>query len=123
VSVIEPPELTDEEQLGNGPSRTQPPPAAARTRSVASDGAGRVADAGGAGGAGGAASSVAGAAAAAGGGRAGDDGGGDDEAAKKAREVLGWKPLFELDDALVETVRWYTEFLGSASNVRHLRSA
>ena len=51
VSVIEPPELTDEEQLGNGPSRTQPPPAAARTRSVTSDGAGRVADAGGAGGA------------------------------------------------------------------------
>jgi hypothetical protein len=58
VSVIEPPELTDEEQLGNGPSRTQPPPAAARTRSIASDGAGRVADAGGAGGAGGAAENV-----------------------------------------------------------------
>ena len=61
VSVIEPPELMDEEQgneLGKGPSRTQPPPAAARTRSVASDGADRVADAGGAGGAGGAAESM-----------------------------------------------------------------
>jgi CDP-glucose 4,6-dehydratase len=43
--------------------------------------------------------------------------------AKKAREVLGWRPLFELDDALVETVRWYTDFLGAASNARHLRSA
>ena len=52
VSVIEPPELKDDEQGDeqcNGPSRTQPLLAAARTRSVASDGAG----AGGAGGAGG----------------------------------------------------------------------
>ncbi len=40
--------------------------------------------------------------------------------AKKARETLGWKPLYELDAALKETVGWYRDFLGSAENKRHL---
>ena len=30
--------------------------------------------------------------------------------AKKAREMLGWKPKYNLDDALVETIEWYTKF-------------
>ena len=31
--------------------------------------------------------------------------------ATKARERLGWRPLFELDQALATTVAWYQEFL------------
>jgi CDP-glucose 4,6-dehydratase len=31
--------------------------------------------------------------------------------AKKARELLGWKPLFDLDEGLKRTIDWYTEFL------------
>lgn len=31
--------------------------------------------------------------------------------ARKARELLGWRPLFELDEALASTVAWYQEFL------------
>jgi CDP-glucose 4,6-dehydratase len=31
-------------------------------------------------------------------------------AAGKAREMLGWKPSYNLDDALKETIAWYTEF-------------
>jgi CDP-glucose 4,6-dehydratase len=31
--------------------------------------------------------------------------------AAKAREVLGWHPLFELDQSLAVTVEWYREFL------------
>jgi len=31
--------------------------------------------------------------------------------AAKAREQLGWQPLFELDQALVSTIAWYREFL------------
>ena len=31
--------------------------------------------------------------------------------AKKARELLGWKPKYNLDDALKETIEWYAEFL------------
>jgi len=31
--------------------------------------------------------------------------------ARKARERLGWRPLFELDEALATTVAWYQEFL------------
>jgi CDP-glucose 4,6-dehydratase len=31
--------------------------------------------------------------------------------AQKAREMLDWQPLFTLDSALKETVRWYEEFL------------
>ena len=35
--------------------------------------------------------------------------------ATKAREVLGWKPLFTLDDGLQRTINWYREFLGAAT--------
>jgi CDP-glucose 4,6-dehydratase len=31
--------------------------------------------------------------------------------AEKARRVLGWRPLFTLDEGLRKTVPWYTEFL------------
>lgn len=31
--------------------------------------------------------------------------------AKKAREMLGWNPLYSLDEALAQTVEWYREFL------------
>jgi CDP-glucose 4,6-dehydratase len=33
--------------------------------------------------------------------------------AAKAREVLGWKPLFTLDDGLRHTIDWSREFLGA----------
>ena len=32
--------------------------------------------------------------------------------ARKAREVLGWTPRYELEPALRETIDWYREFLG-----------
>lgn len=32
--------------------------------------------------------------------------------ARRAREVLGWKPLFTLDEGLRRTIDWYREFLG-----------
>lgn len=35
--------------------------------------------------------------------------------AAKAREVLGWKPLFTLDEGLRHTINWYREFLGAAT--------
>lgn len=33
--------------------------------------------------------------------------------AKKAREMLGWKPKYNLDEALKETIEWYKKFLQS----------
>ena len=33
--------------------------------------------------------------------------------ANRAREVLGWKPLFTLDEGLRRTIDWYREFLGA----------
>ena len=33
--------------------------------------------------------------------------------ARKAREVLGWKPMFTLDEGLRQTIEWYREFLGA----------
>jgi CDP-glucose 4,6-dehydratase len=33
--------------------------------------------------------------------------------AKKARKLLGWKPKYNLDEALKETIEWYTKFLQS----------
>lgn len=35
--------------------------------------------------------------------------------AAKAREMLGWKPLFTLDEGLERTVRWYADFLREAA--------
>jgi len=31
--------------------------------------------------------------------------------AEKARKILGWSPLFTLEDGLALTVKWYEEFL------------
>jgi CDP-glucose 4,6-dehydratase len=32
--------------------------------------------------------------------------------AARARDLLHWQPLFSLDEALAETIRWYRDFLG-----------
>jgi CDP-glucose 4,6-dehydratase len=32
--------------------------------------------------------------------------------AEKARRLLAWTPLFDLDEGLDRTVQWYREFLG-----------
>jgi CDP-glucose 4,6-dehydratase len=32
--------------------------------------------------------------------------------AAKAREVLGWEPLFSLDEGLRRSIAWYTALLG-----------
>jgi len=32
--------------------------------------------------------------------------------AEKARKLLGWRPLFSLDDGLKKTINWYKQFLG-----------
>jgi CDP-glucose 4,6-dehydratase len=31
--------------------------------------------------------------------------------AKKAREVLGWKPIWDIERALKETIAWYQKLL------------
>ena len=36
--------------------------------------------------------------------------------AEKARQVLGWRPLFTLDEGLQRTIGWYTEFLRNSSS-------
>ncbi len=36
-------------------------------------------------------------------------------AATKARQVLGWRPLFTLDEGLQRTISWYKRFLGVSS--------
>jgi CDP-glucose 4,6-dehydratase len=33
--------------------------------------------------------------------------------ADKARRLLGWRPLFSLDQGLEQTIDWYREFLGT----------
>jgi CDP-glucose 4,6-dehydratase len=33
--------------------------------------------------------------------------------AEKARNGLGWRPLFSLDDGLGATIAWYRDFLGA----------
>jgi CDP-glucose 4,6-dehydratase len=34
--------------------------------------------------------------------------------AARARTVLGWSPLFELNDGLAKTIGWYREALGAS---------
>lgn len=36
--------------------------------------------------------------------------------AEKARRLLGWSPLFTLDEGLQLTIEWYREFLGTGSD-------
>ena len=35
--------------------------------------------------------------------------------ASKAREMLGWHPLYSLDEGLQQTIAWYREFLGATT--------
>jgi CDP-glucose 4,6-dehydratase len=35
--------------------------------------------------------------------------------AAKARQMLGWTPLFTLDEGLQKTIDWYREFFGEQS--------
>ena len=34
--------------------------------------------------------------------------------AAKAKRVLGWKPMFDLDQGMKQTVAWYRSFFGAA---------
>jgi len=36
--------------------------------------------------------------------------------AAKARETLGWAPMFSLEQAMVQTIDWYTQFFADPSN-------
>jgi len=36
--------------------------------------------------------------------------------AECAKQELGWRPLFTLDEGLTETIRWYRHFFGGTSN-------
>jgi CDP-glucose 4,6-dehydratase len=37
--------------------------------------------------------------------------------AARARQELGWRPLFTLDEGLTETIRWYREFFGGSNDI------
>jgi CDP-glucose 4,6-dehydratase len=36
-------------------------------------------------------------------------------AATKARDVLGWRPLFSLDEGLRRTIQWYSDYFAETS--------
>lgn len=36
--------------------------------------------------------------------------------AQRAREQLGWRPLFTLEEGLTETIHWYRQFFGGVEN-------
>jgi CDP-glucose 4,6-dehydratase len=36
--------------------------------------------------------------------------------AKRAREQLGWHPLFSLDEGLKKTIEWYRKFVSSEND-------
>ena len=38
--------------------------------------------------------------------------------AQKARRVLGWEPIFDLDEGLEATIAWYRRFLGAEAPLR-----
>ena len=38
--------------------------------------------------------------------------------ASKARELLGWRPLFSLEEGLRRTIEWYKNFLGASSELQ-----
>ena len=42
--------------------------------------------------------------------------------ARKARERLGWRPLFTLEQGLQQTIEWYRSFLGQSSCINLTRS-
>jgi CDP-glucose 4,6-dehydratase len=43
--------------------------------------------------------------------------------AAKARRILGWSPLFEVDEALTKTIGWYKEFFESKNDSTNASSA
>ncbi len=43
--------------------------------------------------------------------------------AEKARRVLGWSPLFDLDSGLRETIEWYTDFFAHEGEALERREA